>query len=189
MALYVSGFNNPSGEFSFNYLNTGYYTGGVAGYAAFLQQTITRIITIGRIRIESQNQKQLLSPLTVVDCDPTGRSITYPEIKVKELTEENKKTGSIEFDVDVTVYGGTTLSYQHIPGNTVTFYLYPAVYTLPLYPLFIRLKQAFRVIMGWDLYKDKKFKSHKRYIDVKDSDVIEAPNLTELLSESTTIVE
>lgn len=150
-ALYIDGFGNKGGEFSFNYLSNDYYGGGEMGYRALLYDCINRSIRIGRIVMESKNLDQLSALLTISDFDSTGAAVTHPPLLAK-LSNDGKRNGTIEFDVDVTFYGGTILTYKHIPGNTVTFYFYPATDSLPLYPLIDRLKKCYRIFMGTDLY-------------------------------------
>lgn len=132
-ALYISGFNNTSGSISFNWLLTGYYSGGAAGYAAFLQRTIAQTFSIGRIRMEiaaGAVSSQLAVPLNISDFDPTGKSISYPAIQFAKLNQFI--TFAVETELDMTVYGGTQVSYFQFAGAgtsspwVVTWYLWAA---------------------------------------------------------------
>ena len=121
-------FGNVTG-ISFFYSLSGYYGGGVTGYAALLQRTIAQTFSIGRVRMEApSNVAQVAVPITISDYDPTGKSTAYPAIQFTKLNQFI--TYAVETEVDITIYGGTQLTYQHLTGGTtaatVTWYFWAA---------------------------------------------------------------
>jgi len=124
-----NGFNNFGNNalISFNYLLSGYFGGGAAGYSALLYRTIAQTFSIGRIRMESTTTQQLSVPLNITDSDPTGKSIVYPAIQFAKLNQFI--TYAVETELDMTIYGGTQLTYLQYgstAATTVTWYLWAA---------------------------------------------------------------
>jgi hypothetical protein len=123
----VGAFGNPTG-ISFFYSLSGYFGGGVTGYAALLQRTISNPFSIGRVRMESSLIAQLSVPITVQTASPTGKNTEYPAIQFAKLNQFI--TFAVETEVDITLYGGTELTYNHITGGTassiVTWYFWAA---------------------------------------------------------------
>jgi hypothetical protein len=122
-------FGNPTG-ISFFYSLSGYFGGGITGYAALLQRTISNPFSIGRLRMEcATSQTQLSQPITIQAAQPSGRNVEYPAIQFAKLNQFI--TFAVETEVDITLYGGVELTYNHLAGsvtapNIITWYFWAA---------------------------------------------------------------
>lgn len=119
----ATNFGNPA-TIAITYDFSGYYGGGTTGYGSLLARTESAPLVFGRIRLESGNPVQLSSPLNVSDFDPTGKSVTYPVVNFKKLNQYDQT--AIETETDMTIYGGTQLSYNQLAGVTCRWFFYAA---------------------------------------------------------------
>ena len=119
----ATNFGNPA-TIAITYDFSGYYGGGTTGYGSLLARTESAPLVFGRIRLESGNVVQLSSPLNVSDFDPTGKSVTYPVVNFKKLNQFDQT--AIETETDMTIYGGTQLSYNQLAGSTCRWFFYAA---------------------------------------------------------------
>ena len=119
----ATNFGNPA-NISITYDFSGYYGGGTTGYGALLARTESAPLVFGRIRMESTNQLQLSAPINISDYDPTGKQTTYPVVNFKKLNQFDQN--AIETETDMTIYGGTQLSYNMLTATTCRWYFYAA---------------------------------------------------------------
>lgn len=120
LSLSVKNFNNSINT-SFFYDLTGYFGGGAVGYVGFLGRTIHQSFSFGRFRMELGEGTipgQLSQPLNVVDQDPSGKQTVFPAINYAKLNQFY--TNAIETECDITIYGGTQLTYTQL-GKPPTF--------------------------------------------------------------------
>ena len=120
LSLSTKNFNNALST-SFFYDLTGYFGGGAVGYVGFLGRTIHQSFSFGRFRLElmeGSSPSQLHQPLNIVDQDPSGKQIVFPAINYAKLNQFYTK--AIETECDITIYGGTQLTYLQLnnPLNT-----------------------------------------------------------------------
>jgi hypothetical protein len=117
-----------SANISILYDFSGFFGGGATGYGALLARTESTPVIFGRLRAECTNQTQLSAPLNASDFDPTGKAVTYPVVNFRKLNQFDQF--AIETEIDLTVYGGTELSYTHLAGTlaplVVRWFFYPA---------------------------------------------------------------
>lgn len=119
----ASNFGNVA-TIAITYDFAGYFGGGTTGYSALLGRSESQPLTVGRIRIECTNATQLSAPVTVQDVDPTGKATIYPVVNFRKLNQFDQN--AVETETDMTIYGGTQLSYSHLAGVTVRWFFYPA---------------------------------------------------------------
>ena len=119
----ATNFGNPA-TIAISYDFSGYYGGGTTGYGSLLARTESSPLVFGRIRLECTNSTQLSAPLNVSDFDPTGKQVTYPVVNFKKLNQFDQF--AVETETDMTIYGGTQLSYNQLAGTTVRWFFYAA---------------------------------------------------------------
>jgi hypothetical protein len=116
-------FGNPA-TIAISYDLLGYFGGSSNGYAALLARTESQPLVFGRYRMSTSSSAQLAVPLNITDSDPTGKSVTYPVVNYTKLNQYI--TTAIESECDITIYGGTQLSYSHLAGVSVTWFFWAA---------------------------------------------------------------
>ena len=116
---------------SFNYDLNGWFGGGYAGYYALLQRTLSTPFSVGRIRMESPFSSQLMQPILITEQNPSGRQKQKAGVQYLKLNQYFP--GAVERQCNITIYGGTQLSYLQIadptnPSNqtSVKWYFWPA---------------------------------------------------------------
>lgn len=120
----ATNFGNTPVTIQVTYDFSGYFGGGTTGYGSLLARTESTPIVFGRVRIECTNTTQLSAPLNASDFDPTGKSVTYPIVNFRKLNQFDQN--AVETETDLTVYGGTELSYNQLAGTTVRWFFYAA---------------------------------------------------------------
>lgn len=120
----ATNFGNTPVVIQVTYDFSGYFGGGTTGYGALLARTESTPLIFGRIRIECTNPTQLSAPLNASDFDPTGKAVTYPIVNFRKLNQFDQN--AVETETDLTVYGGTEVSYNQLAGTTVRWFFYAA---------------------------------------------------------------
>jgi hypothetical protein len=106
--------------------------GRVSSYKELLMATICRNFSVNKIAIKVSSYEQLLEKISGKDYDPAGRNLDLPTLfKKEDLTQIEIDTRYREINYCVnncggfTIYGGTEIYYNQLPGAEVKFYFYP----------------------------------------------------------------
>lgn len=96
--------------------------GGANGYVAIIANTMTKPITMAKVRQQCTNTTQLTQALTWADNNPTGAASSVPIIFFQAL--DQYFANAVEQVCDVTIAGNNTLNYTQLASTTVTWFVW-----------------------------------------------------------------
>lgn len=95
-------------------------------YLELLQQSSDQPFETSLLRIQSSNESQVTSILTITVKDANGQSATLPLITQSYFSSYQQQSGILDIPYNVKIDGNTSITSPVLGGTTVTYTFFPA---------------------------------------------------------------